>query len=140
MRRLALLALVVPLLAACDWFGLVDGGSATSQEALPSEIVKDVPSWVTRENLPPNAVDGARLFARAGCTACHTYLGDGGQNLGASDLSAIGTRNLGIALQIKYLQCPSCVSPGSPMPDFASLGRKRLRELAIFLEASKGTH
>jgi hypothetical protein len=30
------------------------------------------------------------------------------------------------------------VNPGSPMPKFASLGDKRLRPLAIFLEASKG--
>ena len=42
--------------------------------------------------------------------------------------------------QIKHLQCPSCVTPGSPMPKFASLGDERLRQLAIFLEASKGTH
>jgi hypothetical protein len=40
--------------------------------------------------------------------------------------------------QIKHLNCPSCVNPGSPMSPFAALGRKRLHELAIFLEASKG--
>jgi hypothetical protein len=32
------------------------------------------------------------------------------------------------------------VNPGSPMPSFASLGEERLNQLAIFLEASKGTH
>ena len=31
------------------------------------------------------------------------------------------------------------MNPGSPMPPFASLGTDRLRQLAIFLEASKGT-
>jgi hypothetical protein len=30
------------------------------------------------------------------------------------------------------------VTPGSPMPKFASLGETNLRKLAIFLEASKG--
>jgi hypothetical protein len=30
------------------------------------------------------------------------------------------------------------VVPGSPMPKFESLGEDRLRQLAIFLEASKG--
>jgi hypothetical protein len=32
------------------------------------------------------------------------------------------------------------VNPGSPMPKFASLGPQRLHQLAVFLEASKGTH
>ena len=81
---------------------------------------------------------GAKLFAVSGCTACHTYAGSGSSNLGAPDLTAIGSRNLGIQFQIDHLKCPSCVNPGSPMPKFASLGEKRLRQLAIFLEASKG--
>ena len=81
---------------------------------------------------------GAKLFAVAGCTACHTYLGVGSSNLGAPDLTSIGTRNLGIDFQVRHLKCPSCVNPGSPMPKFASLGDKRLNELAQFLEASKG--
>jgi mono/diheme cytochrome c family protein len=147
MRRLAVLALIVPLVAGCGWASLLfggvasgGGGSATAPEALAPEIAQDVPQWVKDENLPANAIPGARLFARAGCTVCHTYDGAGGQNLGAPDLTAIGSRNLGVVLEIRHLQCPSCVNPGSPMPQFASLGRKRLRQLAIFLEASKGTH
>jgi cbb3-type cytochrome oxidase cytochrome c subunit len=138
MRRLVLLALLVPALASC-------GAShstlkaATAQEALESEIVNDVPSWVKAENLPPEALPGAQLFARAGCTVCHTYNGAGDSNLRAPDLTKIGLRNLGFATQIKHLKDPSSVTPGSPMPRFDSLGPKRLRELAIFLEASKGT-
>ena len=93
-----------------------------------------------RANLPPDAVPGAKLFAVAGCTACHTYNGAGGSNLGAPDLTAIGLRNLGIGFEIRHLRCPSCLNPGSPMPPFATLGTKRLQQLAIFLEASKGTH
>jgi cbb3-type cytochrome oxidase cytochrome c subunit len=92
------------------------------------------------EHLPTAAIPGAKLFATAGCTACHTYAGAGGSNLGAPDLTAIGTRNLGIPTQVKHLMNPSSVTPGSPMPSFASLGPKRLHELAVFLEASKGTH
>ena len=82
---------------------------------------------------------GAKLFATAGCTACHTYAGSGGSNLGAPDLTDIGSRNLGVSFQVRHLQCPSCVNPGSPMPPFASLGVPRLTQLATFLEASKGT-
>ena len=100
----------------------------------------ELPNWKADEHLPPAAFPGAKLFASAGCTACHTYVGAGGSQLGAPDLTAIGTRNLGIHFQINHLKCPSCVNPGSPMPQFASLGDDRLNQLAIFLEASKGTH
>jgi quinol---cytochrome c reductase cytochrome c subunit, bacillus type len=125
-------ALTIVSMGVLTWKG------ATAKEALASEVIANVPNWVSQEKLPPNALPGAKLFATAGCTACHTYLGTGSSNLGAPDLTAIGTRNLGITFQINHLKCPSCVNPGSPMPKFDSLGEQRLRQLAIFLEASKG--
>jgi menaquinol-cytochrome c reductase cytochrome b/c subunit len=133
-RPVAVVGAVLTILsmAVLTWKG------ATASEALASEVIANVPSWIKQEKLPPKAVPGAKLFAVAGCTACHTYLGTGSSNLGAPDLTAIGTRNLGIDFQIRHLKCPSCVVTGSPMPKFASLGDKRLRQLAIFLEASKG--
>jgi menaquinol-cytochrome c reductase cytochrome b/c subunit len=124
--------LVILSMAVLTWKG------ATASEALASEVKADVPHWIKQEHLPNNAKPGANLFAVAGCTACHTYLGTGSSNLGAPDLTAIGTRNLGIQFQIDHLKCPSCVNTGSPMPKFASLGDTRLKQLAIFLEASKG--
>jgi menaquinol-cytochrome c reductase cytochrome b/c subunit len=133
-RPLAVVGIVLTIfsMAILTWKG------ATASEALASEVVADVPHWISAEKLPPAAATGAKLFAVAGCTACHTYLGTGSSNLGAPDLTTIGTRNLGIAFQIRHLQCPSCVNPGSAMPKFASLGAKRLHDLAVFLEASKG--
>jgi menaquinol-cytochrome c reductase cytochrome b/c subunit len=133
-RPLALVGAVLTVLsmAVLTWKG------ATASEALASEVIADVPHWIKAQKLPPAAVPGAKLFAVAGCTACHTYLGTGSSNLGAPDLTTIGDRHLGIAFQIRHLQCPSCVNPGSPMPKFASLGQKRLHDLAVFLEASKG--
>lgn len=80
------------------------------------------------------------MFATSGCTACHTYAGSGSRNLNAPDLTAIGRRHLGIRFQIAHLKCPSCVTPQSPMPPFPQLGKKRLHEVAVFLEASKGVH
>jgi menaquinol-cytochrome c reductase cytochrome b/c subunit len=135
-RPVAMVAAVLTILsmAVLTWKG------ATAKEALASEVKQDIPRWVSQEHLPSNALPGANLFATAGCTACHTYAGSGGSNLGAPDLTDIGSRNLGIQFQINHLKCPSCVNPGSPMPPFASLGVPRLRQLAIFLEASKGTH
>jgi hypothetical protein len=127
-RRLVLLALLVPLVAGCG----------SSREVVPDGPVSPVPRWVKQENLPPRAVPGATLFSAAGCTACHMYLGSGASMLGAPDLTAIGARGMGVAFFVRHLRCPSCVNPGSPMPTFRSLGTKRLRELAIFLDASKG--
>jgi menaquinol-cytochrome c reductase cytochrome b/c subunit len=135
-RPVAMVAAVLTIVS----MGVLTWKGATAKEALASEVIQDVPHWVSVEQLPPDAVPGAKLFATAGCTACHTYAGAGGSNLGAPDLTNIGSRNLGIPFQIRHLQCPSCVNPGSPMPPFASLGVGRLTQLAKFLEASKGTH
>ena len=135
-RPVALVAAVLVILS----MGVLTWKGATAQEALASEVIADIPTWVQQEHLPANALPGANLFARAGCTACHTYDGAGGSNLGAPDLTAIGTRGLSIATQIQHLQDPASVTPGSPMPKFTSLGTQRLMELAIFLNASNGTH
>ena len=87
--------------------GVLTWKGATAKEALASEVVRDVPHWIKQENLPNAAVPGAKLFAVAGCTACHTYAGSGGSsNLGAPDLTAIGTRNLGIALPDQASEVP----------------------------------
>ena len=133
-RPVAMVALILVAVS----MGVLTYKGAAAKEALASEVVGSVPSWVEKNHLPPEAVPGAKLFAQSGCTSCHTYLGVGSSNLGAPDLSAIGSKNLGIDFQIKHLQCPSCVNPGSPMPSFASLGDTALKQLAIFLEASKG--
>jgi quinol---cytochrome c reductase cytochrome c subunit, bacillus type len=133
-RPVAVVAAVLTIVS----MGVLTWKGATAKEALASEVIANVPTWVKQENLPPDALPGAKLFATAGCTACHTYLGTGSSNLGAPDLTAIGSRNLGITFQINHLKCPSCVNPGSPMPKFESLGETRLHQLAVFLEASKG--
>jgi mono/diheme cytochrome c family protein len=137
MRRLLLLVLLVTIASGC---GSSSGDRATPspRQVLASQVTRNIPRWIEQEHLPSGAYRGARLFATAGCTACHTYDGAGSSNLGAPELTAIGRRHLGLRFQVKHLKCPSCVNPGSPMPPFASLGRKRLHELAIFLEASKG--
>ena len=133
-RPVAMVAAVLTIVS----MGVLTWKGATAKEALASEVQQSIPQWIKDQKLPPAAIPGAHLFAVAGCTACHTYDGAGGSNLGAPDLTNIGSRNLGIATQIKHLQDPSSVTPGSPMPSFKSLGIQRLHQLAIFLEASKG--
>jgi cytochrome c553 len=101
-------------------------------------VDREVPRWILQEHLPADALPGAKVFAIVGCTTCHTYAGTGSSALHAPDLTAIGSRHLGLAFEMRQLECPECVTPGSPRPRFASLGRRRVRQLAVFLEASKG--
>ncbi len=133
-RPVAMVAAVLTIVS----MGVLTWKGATANEALASEVQQSIPKWIKDEHLPPDARPGVRLFATAGCTACHTYDGVGGSLLGAPDLTDIANRNLGIATQIQHLKDPSSVTPGSPMPSFASLGEERLHQLAVFLEASKG--
>lgn len=148
MRRLLGLALLAPLLAGCGWFGGFSPYPSTKTHVSKGKIrvvqvppaAPNVARWARLEHLPAKALPGARLFATTGCTACHTYAGSGSKNLNAPDLTAIGQRRLGISFEIAHLKCPSCVNPGSPMPPFKSLGKQQLRQLAVFLEASKGLH
>jgi len=120
--------------------GVLTYKGATAKEALGTELVSHVPTWAKKQGFTnnPQAIAGAKLFAVAGCLNCHTYLGEGNSNLGAPDLSAEGAKNKGIDFQVRHLQNPAAVNPGSPMPSFAGLGTQRLTQLAHFLEASKG--
>ena len=133
-RPVAIVAAILVVLS----MGVLTWKGATAKEALGSELIAEVPHWTDREALPQNAVAGAKLFAESGCLNCHTYLGSGSANLGAPNLTDIGTKGLGITTQIEHLKCPSCVNPGSPMPSFADFSDAQLRDLAVFLEASKG--
>jgi quinol---cytochrome c reductase cytochrome c subunit, bacillus type len=135
-RPVAVIAAILVVLS----MGVLTYKGATAKEALGSELVGHVPQWAKKQGFEnnPQAIAGAKLFAQSGCLNCHTYLGDGGHNLGAPELTAEGAKNKGIAFQVAHLKCPACVNPGSPMPSFAGLGEERLTQIAHFLEASKG--
>ena len=124
------------LLLLLGGFGLSMGSTTDS---ISSQVERAVPGWAQKEGQAGNAryLRGARLFAESGCTNCHTYLGSGSTNLGAPDLSAEGTKGHSISYFVSELRCPSCVKPGSPMPQFAALGPKNLRAVALFLTLSK---
>jgi cytochrome c553 len=135
-RPVAVIASILVVIS----MGVLTYKGATAKESLGSELVGQVPSWAKKQGFSnnPQAVAGAKLFAVAGCLNCHTYLGVGGGFAGAPNLTAEGAKNKGIAFQVKHLNNPGSVSPGSPMPSFAGLGDARLKQLAAFLEASKG--
>ena len=135
-RPVAVIASILVVIS----MGVLTYKGATAKESLGSELIGQVPQWAAKQGFTNNqqAVAGAKLFAVAGCLNCHTYLGVGGGFAGAPDLTAEGAKNKGIAFQISHLKCPACVNAGSPMPSFAGLGDTRLKQLAAFLEASKG--
>jgi menaquinol-cytochrome c reductase cytochrome b/c subunit len=132
-RPVAMVTLVVTAIS----MGVLTYKGATAEEA-SSGAVQQIDTWIQKFSLPANARAGAELFAVSGCLNCHTYDGTGASSLGAPDLTEEGNRNRGIQWQIDHLENPSAVSPGSAMPPFAELGEENLRNLAIFLEASKG--
>lgn len=134
-RPVAVVAAILTVIS----MGVLTFKGATARESLGSETLTAVPQWVKKQNLPKQAIPGARLFAQAGCLNCHSYINTGGGFAGAPDLTAEGSKNKGIDFQVRHLKCPSCVNAGSPMPPFAALGQKNLHDLAVFLEASKGT-
>ena len=135
-RPVAIIASILVVIS----MGVLTYKGATAKESLGSELIGKVPQWAAKQGFTSNtqAVAGAKLFAVAGCLNCHTYLGVGGGFAGAPQLTAEGAKNKGVAFQIAHLKCPACVNAGSPMPSFAGLGDARLKQLAAFLEASKG--
>ncbi len=115
-------------------------GQAPLLPAPPSPAAQPglVARWRRANHLPPTAVPGAKLFAKAACLSCHTYLGAGTRSLGGRDLSKIGSTRKGTAFFASYLKNPK--SRGNDkMPPFGVLGSANLRRIAVFLNASRGS-
>ena len=133
-RPVAVVAAVLTVLS----MGVLTYKGATVRESLASENVEAVDEWMTTLRLPENARPGAEFVAEVGCLSCHTYLDSGSPNLGAPDLSDIGAQE---GKDREYFQ-RYVANPqqfGNPnMPAYADQGRENLRNVAIFLEASKG--
>src|SRR5215210_214258 len=134
-RPVAIVAAIIVVLA----MGTLTYKGATARESLGSETLEAVPEWSQKEGFAGNeqAVAGAELFAVAGCLQCHTYLGAGASNLGAPDLSEIGSSQRGRDYFQRYVANPAQFG-NQAMPPFAGLGEENLAKLATFLDASKG--
>jgi hypothetical protein len=131
-RPVAIVAAIVVVLA----MGTLSYKGATARESLGSETIQAVPEWSERQGFAGNqeAIEGAELFAVAGCLQCHTYLGAGSTNLGAPDLTDVGGRSQrGVEGFLAFLK-----NPPQPMAQFIGLGDENLRKISTFLDASKG--
>src|SRR6266702_3856335 len=118
-RPVAVVAAILVVLS----MGVLTYKGAVAKEALASEVQAAVPKWAQREGFANNkdAVAGANAFATSGCTACHTYLGTGGGNLGAPPLDSEGSKGKGVQGLQSYIADPSKFG-NTVMPKFASLG------------------
>jgi menaquinol-cytochrome c reductase cytochrome b/c subunit len=137
-RRLARrpVAIVAALLVIAS-MGILTYKGATAEE--PSAVGGE--ALLEANNLPTDdeqLVSGATLFGEVGCTTCHTYAGEGITNLGAPDLTDVGTQGKGEDYWVRWVRNPQAVKPGSPMPAFPNLTDEQLRDIAVFLESSKG--
>jgi cytochrome c553 len=136
-RPVALVAAILTVVS----MGVLTWKGATARESLATENLAQVPNWARQQGFEGNeqATQGARLFAQAGCMSCHTYLGYGSQNVGAPDLSEIGSgEGKDAAYFERYVGNPAQFG-NQVMPPFLGLGQENLKAIAAFLEASKGT-
>ena len=131
-RPVAVIAAILTVLT----MGVLTYKGAVAKEA--SQATGDVARWTEQNNLPEgDAQEGAQLFAESGCTNCHTYLGSGSSNLGAPDLSDVGTR-IDEARAKAYVSNPRQFG-NNVMPIYGNtLSDQQLTQIAAFLAASKG--
>jgi menaquinol-cytochrome c reductase cytochrome b/c subunit len=134
-RPVAIITAIIVVLA----MGTLTYRGATAKEALASETIVLVPTWAEAQGFAdnPDAVAGAELFAVSGCLQCHTYLGTGGGNLGAPDLTEIGATGRDEPFFVRYVGNPAEFG-NTVMQPYAGLGEENLQKIAAFLVASKG--
>ena len=119
-RPVAVVAFILVVLSMGD----ADVEGRDRQGALerrrPAEVAAG--QWGCRRRRP------ARREARrdAGCLHCHTYDGDGSSNLGAPDLTAIGTTQPAIRRSSSSYVANPRKFGNTTMPLFASLGQEKL--------------
>ncbi len=136
-RPVALVAAILVVIS----MGVLTWKGATAKEALGSEIIASgaTDEWAEEQGFAndPVAVAGSKLFAQSGCLNCHTYLGVGNRNLGAPDLSDIGSTDRGVEFFKSYISNPAQYG-NNVMISYGYLGDENLTKIATFLNASKG--
>jgi menaquinol-cytochrome c reductase cytochrome b/c subunit len=133
LRPVAVTALVLTAIS----MGVLTYKGATAEEAqaLGNEAVQQL---AEEQGLPEDARPGLALFFEAGCTSCHTYAGEGSSNVGAPDLTDIGTQEGKDEAYFKRYVANPREFGNNVMPVYAELGDANLDSLARFLAATGG--
>jgi menaquinol-cytochrome c reductase cytochrome b/c subunit len=129
---------VVTFILVVISMGVLTYKGATAEEALggSEELINE---WVEANNLPEEARPGAELFGEAGCQQCHVYLGAGSANLGAPDLTDVGSDPAkDVDYFRRYVGDPSQFG-NTVMPKYGdTFSEEQLNSIAVFLDASEG--
>jgi menaquinol-cytochrome c reductase cytochrome b/c subunit len=132
-RPVAMVGLVLTVIA----MGVLTYKGATARESLGSEALAAVDEWAQTQSLSQEGREGAEIFAQVGCLQCHIYLGEGSANVGAPELSDIGSSGRDADYYADYVANPAEFG-NTVMPPFENLGEENLRKVGVFLEESKG--
>ena len=109
----------------------------------------DFARWRLQQARPAAAATGphpgARVFARAGCGACHTVAGTAFNGLAGPDLSHVGARRtLGAGILPNnqgtlagWISDSQSIKPGNRMPAYPVLTGQELRDVSAWLESLK---
>ena len=112
----------------------------------PAQFARLMRARQAREQAPPApASSGSRLFADAGCAACHRIAGTGANGLAGPDLTYAGARRtLGAGIlpnnrgtMMGWIGNSQAIKPNNRMPPYTNLSSEQLTELAAYLEAQK---
>ena len=128
-------AVVASLLVIAS-MGILTYKGATAEEPIAGSGETFLAEWKEANNLPEEAEPGAILFVEVGCMNCHAYLGEGAAV--GPELTEIGTRGRGVEYWMRWIRAPQSINPNTEMPPFPTLSDEQLRDLGVFLEASKG--
>jgi cytochrome c oxidase subunit 2 len=112
----------------------------------PAEFQRFIARSTMRERTRVAATsEGAKLFATAGCSACHRIAGTGANGLAGPDLTFVGRRRtLGAGIlpnnpgtMTGWIGDSQAIKPGNRMPPFSVLSADELKTLAAYLEQQK---
>ena len=78
----------------------------------------------------PSVLAGRALYAKSGCSACHSIHGKGGKI--GPDLTHVAARRPDVEWHLRHFRNPQAVTPGSIMPKL-DLTDKELREMTDYM-------
>ncbi|UCG79241.1 MAG: c-type cytochrome [Nitrospirota bacterium] len=116
----------------------------TDEEAGKIVAFLDWVSKVDTNGWPPEPVlaemikartGGSSIYAKYGCSACHTIRGVGGTS--GPDLSKVGSRQSDPEWHKKHINDPQSVVAGSAMPPYPQISGEELNSLADYLISLK---
>ena len=137
------IALVTVALTAAT-MGVLTYKGAVVREFLAGDADQIFEGWQATNNLPENTREGGTLVAGSGCLGCHIYAGSGSANVGAPELTSIGSQEgKDAAYFARYVGNPREFG-NNVMPQYSdqfpsgSLSQEQLEQVGTFLAASKG--